>query len=255
MRRLLLLTIGAIGFGCLVVLNVGGYRYGVSDQAFYIPVVLQELTPNMYPHDAPLIAAQDRFFFFDDWFAGILRYSDTSIPSGFLIGYALTLLLLYGAIVAVGRSMYTSWWTVSALAIGLTIRHQIPDTAVNTLESYFHPRLLAFSVGVWAVAAFLRGRTWLALVITGLALLAHPTTGLWFVVFVGSAALVSDRNARPGGGCCPRTRVCRGQLCESTASAGARSGSSDPCLPQSREAPTAGPRIPPSGTKCGVRRP
>ena len=197
MRRLLLLAIGAIGFGCLVVLNVGGYRYGVSDQAFYIPVILQELTPNMYPHDASLIAAQDRFFFFDDWFAGILRYSNISIPSGFLIGYALTLLLIFGAIVAVGRSIYTSWWTVSALAIGLTIRHRIPDTAVNTLESYFHPRLLAFSIGLWAVAAFLRGRTWLALVVTGIALLAHPTTGLWFVVFVGSAALVSDRNARP----------------------------------------------------------
>ena len=198
MRRLLLLTLGAIGFGGLVLLNVGGYRYGVSDQAFYIPVVLQELTPSMYPHDAPLIAAQDRFFFFDDWFASILRYSNISIPSGFLIGYALTLLLLFGAIVTVGRSMYTSWWTVSALAIGLTIRHQIPDTAVNTLESYFHPRLFAFSIGLCAVAAFLRGRTWLALMITGIALLAHPTTGLWFVVFVGSAALVSDRNARPG---------------------------------------------------------
>ena len=83
MRRLLLLAIGAIGFGCLVVLNVGGYRYGVSDQAFYIPVILQELTPNMYPHDASLIAAQDRFFFFDDWFAGILRYSN--ISNGFRI--------------------------------------------------------------------------------------------------------------------------------------------------------------------------
>ena len=197
MRRLIFLGIGAVGFGFLVLLNVGGYRYGVSDQAFYIPVVLQHLAPDLYPYDASLIAAQDRFFLFDDWFAPIIRTTGISMPVGFLVGYAVTLALLFGAIVALGRTVYTSWWTVAGLAIGLTIRHRITDTAVNTLESYFHPRLLAFAVGLWAISAFLRGRTWLALGITAVALLAHPTTGLWFVIWVGAAALVTEHRTRP----------------------------------------------------------
>ena len=185
-----------MGFGLLLVLNVGGYRYGISDQAFYIPVVLQHMTPGLYPHDASLIGAQDRFFLFDDWLAQLIRVTGISVPVAFLAAYGVTLALLFGAIVAIGRAMYASWWTVAALAIGVTIRHRIPDTAVNTFESYFHPRLLAFAVGLWAVAALLRGRTWLALSITAGALLAHPTTGLWFVVWIGTAALVADRMAR-----------------------------------------------------------
>ena len=200
MRRLAILAIGAVGFGLLLVLNVGGYRYGISDHAFYIPVVLLHMTPDLYPHDASLIGAQDRFFLFDDWFAQLLHATSISMPLAFLAAYGITLFLLFGAIVAIGRAMYASWWTVTALAIGMTIRHRIPDTAVNTFESYFHPRVLAFAVGLWAVAALLRGRTWLALSIVAVALLVHPTTGLWFVVWVGTAALVADRVARPSLG-------------------------------------------------------
>ena len=61
-QRPLLLAVGAVVFGALVTLNSGGYRYGVSDQAFYIPVVLEQITPGLFPHDADLIDAQDRFF-------------------------------------------------------------------------------------------------------------------------------------------------------------------------------------------------
>ena len=72
-QRSLLLAVGAVVFWALVTLNSGGYRYGVSDQAFYIPVVLEQITPGLFPHDADLINAQDRFFVFDDWFAPIVR--------------------------------------------------------------------------------------------------------------------------------------------------------------------------------------
>ena len=150
MKRFALLALGALGFATLAVLNAGGYRYGVSDQAFYIPVILHELAPDLYPFDAPLIAAQDRFFLFDDWFAALLAATGLPLHIGFLAAYAGTLLLLFVAIVGIGRAISTSWWTVAGMVTALTIRHRIPDTAVNTLESYFHPRLLAFTVGLAA---------------------------------------------------------------------------------------------------------
>ena len=52
--RLSLLAAGAAVFCLLALMNVGGYRYGVSDQAFYVPMVLQGLEPELYPHDAEL---------------------------------------------------------------------------------------------------------------------------------------------------------------------------------------------------------
>ena len=195
MQRPLLLAVGALVFCTLVTLNSGGYRYGVSDQAFYIPVVLEHITPGLFPHDHDLIAAQNRFFAFDDWFALIVQLTGLSLPVAFLGAYLLTLTLLYAAIVGIGHLLYRTSWTVSGLIILLTVRHAIPYTAVNSVEGYFHPRMLAFAIGLSATALFLAGRTRLALLVVGLALLAHPTTGLWFVVLVGTASIVSDRPA------------------------------------------------------------
>ena len=190
------LPLAAVLFCSLVLLNAGGYRYGVSDQAFYIPVVLHELDPALYPHDASLIGAQDRFFLFDDWFAFGLSVTGVSVANGFMAAYACTLALLFGAIVMIGKTLYATRWGVAGVVIGLTIRHRIPDTAVNSLEGYFHPRVLAFAVGLWAIAAVLRGRTTLALAATAAAFCVHPTTALWFAIVVGTAVVVTDRAAR-----------------------------------------------------------
>ena len=70
--RSVALSLGALAFCLLALLNVGGYRYGVSDQAFYIPIVRQGLEPGLFPHDAPLLAVQNRLLAFDDWFAPLV---------------------------------------------------------------------------------------------------------------------------------------------------------------------------------------
>jgi hypothetical protein len=67
---------------------------------------------------------------------------------------------------------------------------------VNTLEGYFHPRVLVFAVGVWAIAAFLRGRWALALAAVLGAGLLHPTTAAFFVVFLIPAIWVTEPRTR-----------------------------------------------------------
>ena len=42
----------AVAFVLLATLNSAGYRYGASDQAFYIPAVLRHLDPALFPRDA-----------------------------------------------------------------------------------------------------------------------------------------------------------------------------------------------------------
>ena len=196
MRRLALLAAGACAFCVLVLLNVGGYRFGVSDQAFYIPVVLQRVEPELFPHFARYLAAQDRFFAFDDWLAPVLRGTGAPLPAAFLAGYLLTLLLLYGAAVGIGRRLYRTWWSVAGLLAGLALRHQVLDTAVNTQEPYFHPRMLAFGLGLVAVALFMRRRTWTPLAVAAAAFFVHPTTAACFGVWLLAAALVAERGAR-----------------------------------------------------------
>ena len=194
--RRIVLTAGALAFGLLVMLNVGGYRYGVSDQAFYIPIVRQGLEPGLFPHDSPLLAVQNRLLAFDDWFAPLVRITGQNLPVAFFTTYLAGLALLYGAVVLLGRSLYRTWWGVATLTAAMTLRHRIPDTAVNSLEAYMHPRQLSFSIGLLAVGLFLRGRTAGSAWAVAAAGLFHPTTALWFVILLGVAAFAAQPGAR-----------------------------------------------------------
>jgi len=91
-----------------------------------------------------------------------------------------------------GRRWYRSWWSVAALVFILTMRHRITLTGANTLEGYLHPRSLAFAVGVWALVAFLSGRTLIAIAVVALAGALHTTTALWFAIWIGIAIAVAD---------------------------------------------------------------
>ena len=190
------LLAGAAAFCLVAMLNSGGYRYGVGDQAFYVPAVVQHLNSDLFPRDRLLLHAQDRFMVLDDIAAGLTETSGISIPVLFFGAYLLGAVLLFGGLVTIGRTMYRSWWTVAMLAALLTLRHRITQTGANTLESYFHPRMLAFAFGAWAIATYLRGKGGVSLVLVMLACAMHPTTGLWFGVWIVVALAVSETRWR-----------------------------------------------------------
>jgi hypothetical protein len=193
-RRSLSLLLWCLGpFVILATANSAGYRYGASDLAFYGPAVMRRLDPRLFPRDAPLIDAQARLTLMDETVATLARLTTDHLPTLFLGLYLLTLGLLAVALVLIGRQLYASRWTIAALLAAATLRHAIAKSGTNTLEAYFHPRQLAFAFGALAVAAFLRGKvTWTALALAGAALL-HPTTTLWFVLWLAVAFIVSSR--------------------------------------------------------------
>jgi hypothetical protein len=92
--------------------------------------------------------------------------------------------------------MYPTWLGVAMLATLLTLRHRITQTGANSLESYFQPRMLAFALGAWAIAAYLRGRSAAALALVAAGFAIHPTTAMWFAILVGVALMVSERGWR-----------------------------------------------------------
>ncbi len=190
---------GGVLFVLLATANGAGYRYGVSDQAFYIPAVHRILDPAAFPRDAPLIDAQGRLIVTDEILAGLTTLTGLPLDILFFLSYLLSLSLLWLAVVLIGRTTYASPWLLAALGAAVTLRHRIPRTSANSLEPYFHPRMLAFALGALAVAALLRRRFWTAAIVVAIAALVHLTTALWFGIVVGVALMILDVRWRRAG--------------------------------------------------------
>jgi len=79
-------------FLVLATANSGGYRYGVSDQAFYLPAVSQHLTPGLFPRDSPLLDAQAHLMGSDEIVAGLVRTTGASLPHIAFAFYIVTLI-------------------------------------------------------------------------------------------------------------------------------------------------------------------
>jgi hypothetical protein len=184
-------------FVLVATLNAGGYRFGVGDQAFYLPAIQRHLVPDSFPRDRLVIDDQDRLNVFTRAAAGVLRATGLPQPAMWAGIYLLTLGLLAGGAVAFGRALGLSAWATVALLAALTLKHRVGLTGVNTLEGYAHPRMLAFAVGLWGVVWVLRARPILAIGAVAAAFVIHPTTALWFGVWIGVALLIAERRARP----------------------------------------------------------
>jgi hypothetical protein len=185
-----------IPFVILATLNAGGYRYGASDQAFYQPAVLAQLDPQLFPRDADLIAAQATLTTYDEVIATIVRVTGASVPSAFAALYVVSLLLIAAGTWLIARRLYTTAWAGVALLAAMTLRHAVARSGTNTLEGYFHPRQIAYGLGLLAVAAFLRGRFVLTSALVLAAGAVHPTAALWFAVWLGAAAAIAHPAAR-----------------------------------------------------------
>jgi hypothetical protein len=195
-RPAVLWLAGGVLFALLVTANGAGYRYGVSDQAFYIPVITHALHPDAFPRDGALIDAEGRLMVLDELLATLVRVTGVSLETLFLIGYLCSVALTWTGLVLIGTSVYRNPWATAALAALVTLRHRIPQTSANSLEPYFHPRMLAFGVGTLAVAAVLRRRSWVAIALVAVCAVLHITTALWFAVLIGVALATLDARLR-----------------------------------------------------------
>ncbi|MEO5822936.1 MAG: hypothetical protein ABIT71_20715, partial [Vicinamibacteraceae bacterium] len=196
--------LGIAAFTLLATMNAAGYRYGVGDQAGHIPSILRHLDGQLFPRDSALIDAQSRLFVFDELLARAIGVIPVSLETWFLALYLLTLGLLYAGLIRLSDRLLVSRWAIAAFVALSAVRHRIAKTSANTLEGYFHPRQLAFALGVLGLGEMMRARPWTALAAAAAAGAVHPMTGLWFVVWIGVALFVEQPRLRPvltiGGG-------------------------------------------------------
>jgi hypothetical protein len=192
----LILAAGALLFAIAATLNTAGYRYGAGDQAGHLPSVLRHLDPRLFPRDSALIEAQSRLAVFDEVLARAMAVIPASLEAWCFALYVATLVLLYAGLIRLGGAYLRSGWALAAFVAAATIRHRIARTSANTLEGYFHPRQLAFAIGVIGVAETMRGRPWTALGAALVAGVVHPMTGLWFLAWIGVALFVEQPRLR-----------------------------------------------------------
>jgi hypothetical protein len=185
---LTLIPLLALVFGVLVTANSAGYRFGISDQAFYIPAIDLWRWPDLFPRDRLLLEPQARLTVTDEGLGWICRVTGLSLEPVFFVAYASTIAIFAAGVALVGRSLFRSPWAIAALMVAVSLRHRIPETAANTFEGYFHPRVLAFALGLVGIGLFLQAARRSALVVAALAVAVHPTTGGWFLVWLGVAA-------------------------------------------------------------------
>lgn len=174
----------------LAVANAAGYRFGVADQAFYLPSILEAVDPALYPRDEVLLDAQGQLMVTDEISAWLMTRTGIPIETLFLVGHVASLALLFLAVWLLARRFARHRWTAAACCLAVTLRHRITETGANTFEGYYHPRGLAFACGVAAAAALARERLGLAWALVALSMVLHPTTGLWWGVWLGTATVV-----------------------------------------------------------------
>ncbi len=182
---------GAVFFFLLATANAGGYRYGASDQAFYIPAIRKAMDASLFPRDSAMLAAQGHVILWDGFVAGAAAATQLPLPWVFFLLYAAGMIALYAGAGMLARAVGMSPWGTAAFLALLTLRHRIAKTGVNTLEGYLHPRMIAFAFGVFAAAAFVRRRPGWAIAALAAAGAVHPTTGVWFAMLLGAAAFVA----------------------------------------------------------------
>jgi hypothetical protein len=178
-------------FAVLAVLNSGGYRYGASDQAFYVPAIMRHVDPALFPRDRALIDAQDDLVLVTRVLAAIVAGTGAPVAHVLFVAYLVMLLAIAGAGWMFGREILDTRHGAAALVLAMSIRHRVPKTGVNTLEHYFQPRMIAFALGTAALAALIRRRTAAALALAVTAGVVHPTSGFWFAIVIGGGALVA----------------------------------------------------------------
>lgn len=190
-RPAILWIAGAVLFFVLATANAGGYRYGASDQAFYIPAIRDAMTPPLFPRDSAMLAAQGGAILWDGIVGGLTTGLGVPLPWVFFGVYVLGVIALYAGGTLTAHVAGVGAWGTVALMAALTLRHRIAKTGVNTLEGYLHPRMIAFAIGLFATAAFLKRRPVAALVAILIAGAVHPTTAVWFALLIGVAACVA----------------------------------------------------------------
>jgi hypothetical protein len=150
---------GLLGLTAATIL-IHGYHVGVEDQGIYLPGILKDLSPSLFPHDAIFFEAQTRPTLIDETIAAVVRTTHLSVEWALLLFHLLTIfLILLGAWRVVRRCFPATGaaWGGLSLLTGLFLL-PIAGTSQYIIDQYMHPRALATGLILLPVADLLPGQ-------------------------------------------------------------------------------------------------
>ncbi len=140
-------------------LLINGYHFGIEDQAIYIPAILRDLNPQLFPHDAVFFESQTHAMLLDKVIAPIVQLSHIPVPWVLFVLHLLTIWLLLFACSRIAIRLFgntaVAWCGLTLLTCVLTL--PIAGTAQYIADQYLHPRALATALILIPVADLLPG--------------------------------------------------------------------------------------------------
>ena len=167
--------LGAVGFFLLCGLTLGalvvhGYHPYVEDAEIYLPGVLKQLHPALFPHDSAFFLSHAHMTLFPKIVATSFRVLHFPLGAGLLCWQVATIFLLLYACWRVAQICFGDtcavWGGVSLVAALLTI--PVAGTALYIMDQYLTARSISTPAAVLAVASALEG--------------AYVTTALWVLL-------------------------------------------------------------------------
>ncbi len=172
-----------------IVLN--GYRFGINDQALYIPWINKFLQPELYKHDFLFSSPQDELTLVLPLIAKIS--SVISMEWLFFVGYVLSLLGVNWAIYKIAYSVTNSRTTGIFAVIALLLFIKVGGTATSTFDHYFTLRSTAMPFALFVIYYFIERKYIYASLCGSIGFLIHPLTILMPISAVFLYLLINIR--------------------------------------------------------------
>ncbi len=187
--RLGLLTLGALA--------VSGYHLGVEDGEIYVPAARKLLHPGLYPYATEFFRSHARLSLFAPLLAASARLSHLSLDWAAFLWYLITLFATLAACWLLAAVSFTSerarWCAVLVMAAVMTM--PATNTALLLIDPYVTARSFSTPLTLFGLVALLRGRMWLAALLTLVTASIHPQMAA-YLVFLAVVLAICDRQKR-----------------------------------------------------------
>ena len=148
-----------------------GYRFAVSDQCIYIPIMRRILDSSLYPGDYLFYQPSGKYSIL----LPIVAYLSELLTMQwvFFMGYVIAITGLFWAVYRIAFSFSKSR-EVACIAILLLCISRRQDQAIITQETFFTLQPVAMPFSLMTLYFFIRGRYKLAVAFNAIAFLIHP---------------------------------------------------------------------------------
>jgi len=168
-----------------------GYHGGVEDAEIYLPGVLKNLNPALYPRNAEFFGSHAGMTLYPEFVAWSIRISHLPPAIMMLLWHLLTIFALLYACFRIARLCFTEshavWCGVALLASLLTL--PIAGTALYIMDQYVTTRSFSTAASMLALACILERRYVAAGAWTVFTIAIHPLMSLFLLVLAGMLVL------------------------------------------------------------------